>query len=379
MACTYCYYYDNKHADVYERPVLMSAETLEQTVIFLQDAVQTYHVKNLIIAFHGGEPTLHKTTDIRFFCENLTSRLKDIVAVRFAVQTNGLFLPKNWISLFLDFDFDIGISIDGSRNEHDRHRIDVRGRGTYDRIVENIARLRSKLPNAKRVIGAITVLTPDKNALEVYRHFTEGLGICRVKFLFPDATHDTVISDPMAQSSYSGSLCEVFDYWLQHHQQSVEIPVFDHAVRSVMVSLIGDLRVDNSGAVAITILSDGGLRIDDEFMIADTWFKEQRELNVFTHRLTDWVDQPNVQEIFSAKKSHPTDCSACQFAASCGGGMVPTRFSTHRRLDNPSVYCEDLFRLYSHISSRLTLGWSSVGTLERRFTISQSLGANEKG
>jgi uncharacterized protein len=47
------------------------------------------------------------------------------------------------------------------------------------------------------------------------------------------------------------------------------------------------------------------------------------------------------------------ECRACRVHRICGGGLYPHRFSQDRGFDNASVYCPDLYRLISHIRSRL--------------------------
>ena len=46
------------------------------------------------------------------------------------------------------------------------------------------------------------------------------------------------------------------------------------------------------------------------------------------------------------------ECSACPISSWCAGGYFPTRYGRGHGFDNPSVYCEDLKRLFAHLG-----GW----------------------
>ena len=46
-------------------------------------------------------------------------------------------------------------------------------------------------------------------------------------------------------------------------------------------------------------------------------------------------------------------CQECPVVTSCGGGLYTHRYQTGTGFANPSVYCPDLFKLISHIGSRL--------------------------
>ena len=49
-------------------------------------------------------------------------------------------------------------------------------------------------------------------------------------------------------------------------------------------------------------------------------------------------------------------CQECPVVTSCGGGLYPHRYRSGNGFANPSVYCADLLKLISHISSRLPAG-----------------------
>ncbi len=81
------------------------------------------------IAFYGGEPLLN----INF----LKRVMNEVPAKRYIIQTNGLHLNKLERKYLERFDT-ILVSIDGRREVNDYYR----GKGTYDRVMENIKYIR---------------------------------------------------------------------------------------------------------------------------------------------------------------------------------------------------------------------------------------------
>jgi len=48
----------------------------------------------------------------------------------------------------------------------------------------------------------------------------------------------------------------------------------------------------------------------------------------------------------------------------CGGGLYPHRYRQGTGFRNPSVYCDDLLRLISHISGRVITDVTRISTAD---------------
>jgi uncharacterized protein len=356
--CSYCYYYDPAYKDVFERPPLISPSVLNGLVDYIAQAQSDFEISTVVIAFHGGEPTLLKPAIVADFCDELTARLPVTTALKFAVQTNAVFLSDAWLSLISRYKIDVGISIDGDKAQHDRFRVDHRNRGTYDRIIGNLSKLRDNLANFDLAVGAISVLAPQTNVLGVYKHLTEVMGISRIKFLLPDKTYERSSDAIASDFDYSKGLCEAFDYWLLNHMGKVDVEMFSTIIRSLMLGKSsGELDRETSNVdAAVAVLSDGSVRIADEFMIVESWFKSQPAMNIFESRFSDWLHSDRVQEIIKASASVPDACLNCRFARSCAGGDVASRYSNSSGFNNPSRHCKDVYSVYEHVENVLNVG-----------------------
>lgn len=130
MRCKYCFYADvaaHREAASYG---MMTQETARHLIGAAAKEVKAGD--RLSFAFQGGEPTLAGLDFYRWFFKTVGEAAPK-VRVYYSFQTNGLLLNEDWCALFREYDVLVGISLDGNRQLHDCHRLDVAGRGTYSR------------------------------------------------------------------------------------------------------------------------------------------------------------------------------------------------------------------------------------------------------
>src|SRR5688572_22371842 len=152
LRCTYC------HAWIEGPDQVMSFEVLAKTT---RDVLRRPGVKRVTFVWHGGEVTL---LPVDFFKKALWLQQtfsNGGQAISNAIQTNGTRLTEDWIALLATGNFQIGVSIDGSRQVHDSKRKTKSGRPTWDNVKAGIARLRA----ADLSFGVLAVV--DKQVAEL--------------------------------------------------------------------------------------------------------------------------------------------------------------------------------------------------------------------
>jgi uncharacterized protein len=360
LNCSYCYYYTADNREVMEREALMGEARLDEVVDYIERAVSRHAIGRVVFGLHGGEPTLAKARKVREFCTKARQRLSGRTQVRFALQTNGVHLPDDWLALIASEQMGVGISIDGDQAVHDRYRVDHKGRGSYERVRANLARLLEVERETAGVrVTALAVLGPDFNGVAAYDNLVETLGIRHVKLLLEDRTADAPLSTAESASLLQ-RLCDMFDRWMVRDAGQVKVIPFDQLVRGVMRKQLArplDRRVQTMG---MAILSDGRVRIQDDFMVARDWFWRQATVSAKDSSLADYALQPHVREIMYQAEATPGPCRDCEHAAVCRGGEVAHRHRNENGFDNRSVYCDVLFGLCRHVEERLALGAEAV-------------------
>lgn len=142
LRCKYCYAQDGS----YEYPAEnMPIETAEKTIDFF---VEKYKYIDSIL-FFGGEALLNfnmiKVAVEKLQNLHLTGKISEIP--RYSLITNGTLLNDEIIEFLSLYNFNLTISIDGSKIINDKLRIFANGEGTFDIIVNNIRKIKNSYPN----------------------------------------------------------------------------------------------------------------------------------------------------------------------------------------------------------------------------------------
>src|SRR5207253_1202342 len=96
----------------------MSGETLERLV----DTYLFYSYPTSVFAFQGGEPTLAGLPFFEKLIELQQRHGRGNQAVSNAMQTNAVLIDKNWCDLFREYQWLLGVSLDGPEGRKVRVR-----------------------------------------------------------------------------------------------------------------------------------------------------------------------------------------------------------------------------------------------------------------
>ena len=129
---------------------------------------------------------------------------------------------------------------------------------------------------------------------------------------------------------------------------------------------IGAVNQENEESLfpIITIRSNGDLEPTDELMSTDPETVTKTNCNIFNTSLKDFLKHPIFEELRLAQTVLPLECQKCCWGKVCGGGGLVNRFSKENRFNNPSVYCEGLKDLFSHLTSYLLNSGVSLSKIE---------------
>ena len=351
LNCTYCYVYNKGDATWKDRPVVMREDVLERALDRIERWCDQTGQQDVRITFHGGEPLLAGRVRLDRWCRRIRDRLSGSANVLFNLQTNGTLIDDAWASLFLENDIEIGVSIDGPAVVHDAARVDRRGDGSHDRVVQGINILQER----GVTMGALAVIQFGADSLEIHRHI-RSLGVRNMNYLLPDFTHDDVTEIRRAHglTPCADYLVPVFDEWWFHDTMDINIPLFIAITRLILGGRSNIDMVGNEPFGFLFIESDGAIEDLDALRVCRHGMAATG-LSVFANDIAEigLLSELHRAAMFDGLPV-PTGCHTCPEATTCSGGYLPHRWSAET-FDNPSVWCADLLALFSHIRGRLEI------------------------
>lgn len=349
LACTYCYVYESGDDSWRGRPVVMADATFTETLGWIRRQVVASGRRSVLLLFHGGEPMLVGPERFDAWCREATAALGGEVAVGFSVQTNGVLVDERWVEVFHRHRVTVGVSLDGPPAAHDRHRVDHRGRGSYDRVRAGIERLRA----GGVTLGLLSVIDFEQDPLEVHRHMLD-LGVTDLGYLFPDHTHETVgrVRARYGPTPVADWLIPVFDEWWSRDSVRVRVRELDGIVAAVLRRRAWTTFYGNPPLGYLWVEADGAIEGLDVLRICEPGLAGTGLTVRSTEPLAEALPEFHRRVTLDGVPL-PAGCGGCPEATTCGGGFLPHRFSRARRFDNPSAWCADLFRLFGHVRERL--------------------------
>ncbi|WP_162928747.1 cyclophane-forming radical SAM/SPASM peptide maturase XyeB [Yersinia rochesterensis] len=352
--CDYCYVFNKGNSAADDSPARLSNKNIHHLVCFLQRACQEYKIGTVQIDFHGGEPLLMKKENFTDMCIQLISGNYCGSNIRLALQTNATLIDNEWIAIFEKYSVNVSISIDGPKHINDRHRLDTKGRSTYENTVRGLRILQNayqqgRLPSDP---GILCVTNAQANGAEIYRHFVDELGVYSFDFLIPDDSYKDAHPDAVGIGRF---LNEALDEWVKDNNAKIFVRLFQTHIASLLgqknSGVLGHTP-NITGVYALTVSSDGFVRVDDTLRsTSDRMFNPIGHLSEVN--LSNVFASPQFQEYSSIGQSLPTECEGCIWENICAGGRIVNRFSTEDRFKHKSIYCYSMRAFLSRSSAHL--------------------------
>ncbi|MDT0610236.1 radical SAM protein [Streptomyces lancefieldiae] len=174
IRCTYCYY-GGAYTDTRpHRTASPRADMVKAAIDLFVTGEEKLDDAPRAVYFFGGEPLL-AFDELKKAVLALEERKREVGArlenLVLQVNTNGMLLTPEIVDFLVEYDIYLNISIDGPN--HDRYRVDRRGKGTHDRVRERTDWLAENWPEyfSSRV-ALICVLSAPLDAAALYRYFS---------------------------------------------------------------------------------------------------------------------------------------------------------------------------------------------------------------
>jgi len=307
LRCPYCYAGSGKYRGSRQ---LMSVQVAKAAVDFL---IRSSGARSdLSLAFFGGEPLLNFPVikETVGYAEMNAQRLGKRFG--YGVTTNGTMLDREKSDFLSRHRFGIIVSLDGTREIHDRHRVFKDGSGSYDQVIGNLQRIMADHPGKRAFSIRGTFTRKTLKLPEMVMHL-RGLGFMDISI---EPAH-TKVSGFQWQDTDIEAVKEQYTNLAVQYIEKIkngDLFSFFHFQR-MMENTDRQVRCTaqcGAGTGYMSVAADGTLYPCHKLVGIERY----RLGNVFTG-----VERTDIQELFEgAHVDSKKRCTSCWARYVCGGG-----------------------------------------------------------
>lgn len=340
LRCDYCFYNTTDQST----GCLMSYELIEK---FLVEYSQLF-ARRLMFIWHGGEPLLAGLSFFRKIVEIQSRISKTDQIIQNSIQTNATLLNEEWAEFFKEYNFTIGISLDGDRESHNRFRKTCNGKGSFEQAmrgikilrrygikpgfiqtltVDNLSRTRENFNFFANVIGT------EKWSVNVYRN------VC--------TENQSMLGQSLTNKQLAAFLIDQIELWLAKNDSHLRIREIENFIFAMFGKKARDCSFNGRCSNYFCLEYDGRIYPCD------------RSSGCSDLLLGDISKQPLLEVLNGPKRlmyagrvnSLPAECLACEWQKSCNNGCTMHRVGS---IDGRYYFCEARKTVFTYLRDRMS-------------------------
>ena len=339
LSCRYCFYHQRPTDpyDSHERHRMSDDVLIPMISQYLSLAG-----KFTSFGWQGGEPLL---MGLGFFKRVVELQQMYGYSGQYVgnnVQTNATLITPDMARLFHDYNFLLGVSLDGPEEYHDHYRRYPSGRGSFRRVMESTRILEEHEVefNVLAVVNKTTAQKPD----ETYGFFLENefhylQYIPAVEF---DSKTGQLLDFSVNAKDYGDFLCRLFDLWYNNGQPKASIRNFEN-IAAIYMGMESEACVyrDECGTYAV-------VEYNGDVYPCDFFVEESLRLGNLTQTaLKDIITGPEAQAFNRRKSQDRPGCQGCKWEFICRCGC-----QNYRDQNGSDYLCSAHKHFFAHSESR---------------------------
>lgn len=306
LRCTYCYAGDGEYGAPQK---YMSIETANQAIKFLME--NSFGEKSVTIVLFGGEPFLNWKV-LKHIVEHATEEGKKWgKKVNFSLTTNGTLLTDEQMKFLHKYKIVTSVSMDGTKETHDKNRPMAFGQGSYDRTSKNVSKLIDTHTSAP--IGSRVTVVKGFEKLETSLKHLLSKGFYEVGFAPVTETNKDLMLDDDDLNELLRQFNELSDLYVEYASRDENLGF------SNLTNLLKELHTGankaygcGAGLGFFAVSPDGGLFLchrfneNEQFRMGDIHFGLDRN-----------KQKEMLEELHVDRKE---SCRSCALKHICSGG-----------------------------------------------------------
>lgn len=334
LNCSYCYAAPFKK----EKFKVLDLKILEKTI---KESLEC--ADNLIISWHGGEPTMVGLEYFQNYMKILKKYKKNNQSVINMLQTNATLITDEMAKFFKENDFIISISLDGDEFCHNKNRYNYNKIGSFKDTMKGVELLRKN--NIFPPIIATVTQSTINDGVNNFHFFVEN-GFKEIKFspVYDSDNDDFSISN----EEWYKYTRQILDEWLNLQNREIKIREIDE-----ILSYIAGRNLNicsNKGMCLnwISIDEDGDI-YPCEYLRKDNPYGNIKNMNI-----KDVFSSDSYLKFKDKVLSLPDKCKKCELLNFCHNGCPATRIKNKELVyDGIYVYCEQRKKLINDIEKMI--------------------------
>ena len=341
MECVYCFYKDTanyREQYSYGRMNYEVADHLiQKTLLFAKGGVVTY-------CFQGGEPLLAGVEFYRYFTKKVEELNQFGSRIIYSLQTNGKNLSDEFCQLFQQYSFLLGISLDGTREVHNRYR------SSFDEVMKGIALLK-QYQIEFNIVSVVTAYSA-KYSKEIWNFFKEQ-GFSYLQFincLEPMGNQPFHTEFVMDNEQYYEFHKQLFDLYYEElkKNQMISIRHFDNLIARLWGRPVEQCDMLGRCFGQLVVEADGSIYPCD-FYCEDKYYLG----NIVNMNLEELEKSPVMRQFVEESLKIEEDCKKCLVWGLCFGGCRREREFFADGILQKHRYCEGRKKLFHYVLHKL--------------------------
>lgn len=305
LKCVYCSEGDQPN----ER---MSKKIFFKVVDELPELLEHISDNKAEFLFHGGEPMLYGQQELTELIEYARKRLSNC---KFLMQTNGTLINDDWIKFFKEQEIELGISLDGYPELHDKNRLTKDNQPTSQIIMNNL----NKLKVAGIKFGTLMVMNDEVDDELLFKFIKENDLQPKIHSVINCGRAEDFNTKPIYKS-YVGLMKKLFKRAMADESTKIIQPL-DETMNTILgLTTMKECSYNGScGKSFIAVYPDGEVG----FCGRDNLSRRYIYGNVKSERLINLYESANAKLIRERQKYlQENDCYKCEEWNLCHGGCA---------------------------------------------------------
>lgn len=336
LNCTYCYYLEKQNLYKQVSDFRMSEEVLER---FIKQYIEAQQVTTVSFVWQGGEPSLLGLDFFRKVIE-FQNKYAGKKQIENSFQTNGTRLNEEWCRFFKQYNFLVGVSIDGPEKIHNQYRVYKNGSPTFADVMKGVELLHKH--NVDFNTLSVVNRHNSKHPLEVY-NFLKQIGSGFIQFLpviercsinepedglklvHANSKGNAKVTDwSVMPEDYGNFIITIFDEWVRKDVGRYFVQLFDVTLANWVGENPGLCVFSEQCGNAVVIEHNGDVYSCDHYVYPEFFLGNVREKSLPEMMMSD------EQFVFGSRKlqSLPQYCLSCDYRFACHGECPKHRFET---------------------------------------------------